>query len=313
MAGGYRAQPRNGFEDIRARQVATARAVAAARTAGSLRSSSITGGNGLTVKSPNGQAIQLKVVDDDNSQILFSPPDAQQVGDWAAQIGFNPVGYAGGGLFLNSPSSPTGGVTGFQPNQQVSMSLESGDGLTEPATLFINVGGGVGGSMALNVFGGSASFGLAPRVEIGSSFRFEDDSFAGASARLFMGVASLVAPYSVAELRVRDNTNSAYVPIRASAFTVTSSRDAKDRVTDFGWSPLDVVRRAKAKRWHYLPEHGDPDRVHFGPMAEDLPDDLVDNTDETPAIDLAAMVGVLWGAVQELAAEVAQLRKEATA
>jgi hypothetical protein len=308
MAGGYRAQPRNGFEDLRARQASTSRALAAVRTAASVRQSSISGGKGLLVgDAAVGPTVRL-VTDDSQARILFNPPASSQQQDWAASILFNTAfGTGGGSLSINSPAAP---VSRFdnQPAQIAALSLASGDGVNDQATAFLDVGDT---RAQVSIRGGLAGI-IGPSINLGGG-TIQDDSNSGASYRFFMGLASIVAPYTVAELRVRDAVNSAYVPIRASAFTVTSSRDAKDQVADFGWSPLDVVRRAKAQRWHYRPEHGDPDRVHFGPMAEDLPEDLVDNTSETPAIDLAAMVGVLWGAVQELAAEVAQLRKEATA
>jgi hypothetical protein len=297
MAGGYRAQPRNGFEDSRARQAATTRALAAARTAASLRSSSISGGKGLTVGADG--AGKVKVYNDPVDglgTIAFTSADdptrgAALRGDPSTDIGYLQITSPGD---LDDPNH-------LDPTQSY-LTLASRSSVGVGPSMNIQAGG------ALVQLWDYDGLNAEPNVTVqGTLFKSQSngDSIIRANA------SSLVFPAGISEVRVRDQLNTAYAVIRASAFTVTSSREAKDQVTDFGWSPLEVVRRAKAKRWHYRPEHGDPDRVHFGPMAEDLPDDLVDNTSETPAIDLAAMVGVLWGAVQELAAEVAELRAAA--
>jgi len=49
--------------------------------------------------------------------------------------------------------------------------------------------------------------------------------------------------------------------------------------------------------------------VHVGPMAESLPAEVTRPATETePAmVDLASLIGLLWGAVQELTTKVTEL------
>lgn len=307
MAGGFRAQPKTDIEKL-TRQVQAARTDAgAARSAARVRNSAVTGGAGLTIgDAAVAPTIRLfSSVDDQQGRIFFAPSDADIEQDWGSSIIFQAgTGTGAGALWLNSPTAPESRFDNL-PAQTTQISLDSGDGVNDGAAFQVNVGGLVGGSMYFAVKAGVTSFSTVPRIELGNTGRLEDDA---TSFRFFAGIASLVFPQSVAEARVRDSGNAAYVPIRASAFTVSSSRDVKQSIGDLGWSPLEVVKAAKARRWHYRETEGDPARVHVGPMAEDLPDEIVDRTSETPALDVMTLVGVLWGAVQELAAEVAELR-----
>lgn len=294
MAGPYRAIPAG--NDWLAGQLKAIKAnLSSQQTAAGIRNSKITGGSGLTVEAPNGQAIQLLVASDGTSEMLFTPPTADQVSDWAAFIGFDPDGsYGGGELVLKSPQAPVFRITD-QPAQTGFINLVSGDGTVNPASVGLAVT-----NMALQVL--DSLPGLPPAIYmglIGNANRIEDDA---SSWRLFGGFGSLVFPYGTAEARIRDGSNAAYIPIRASAFTVTSTREAKQDITDLDWPAVDVVLRAPAQRWRYRPEHADPERIHFGPMAEDLPAELVDHGDlDVPGVNQADLLGVAWAAIGELA------------
>jgi len=118
------------------------------------------------------------------------------------------------------------------------------------------------------------------------------------------------------------------IPIEASQFRVGSDSRMKKNVSDFDWSALDTIRDNPAKKWKRrspgvrsipdddpmftpptpLPPSHDP--WHFGPMADNLPEELVHTDSDTGmrTIDLGSMMGVLWKAVEELAADV---RREA--
>jgi hypothetical protein len=116
------------------------------------------------------------------------------------------------------------------------------------------------------------------------------------------------------------------VPIEASQFRIGSDTRMKRDIGEFGWSALDTVRQNPAKRWkrrtgarmvhHDDPMYDDyspPDEPWlFGPMADDLPDDLVhtDSDSDMRKLDLGSMIGVLWKAVEELSAELAELRNQ---
>lgn len=298
MAGPYRHQP-TGTDAVAARFRSQQRQTDAIRTAANIRNSKITGGSGLTVEADSGpfagQAVQLVVGSEDGlSKMLFYPPTANQVQDWAANIEFSADGsYGGGELTLSSVAAP---VSRFdnQPAQTGFINLTSGDGVTGLGSVGLQAD-----TVALQLVG--AGFGNPARIIlgiIGSSAGIEEDA---TSWRMQAGDACLVFPQTTAEVRVRDFGNTVYTVIRASAFTVTSSREAKQDIQDFGWSPSDVVAAAKAQRYRYKPEHADPDRLHFGPMAEDLPDEMVDHGDpDVPGVNTADLIGVLWGAVGEL-------------
>lgn len=116
------------------------------------------------------------------------------------------------------------------------------------------------------------------------------------------------------------------IPIEASQFRVASDSRMKKNVSDFGWSALDTVRENPAKKWKrrsegvrtahqddpmFTPPDDSPtppthDPWMFGPMADNLPTELVHIDPDTGMrkIDLGSMMGVLWKAVEELAADV---------
>lgn len=297
MAGPYRAIPA-GNDKLAGILKGIKANLSSQQTAAGIRNSKITGGSGLTIEAPSGpdagQAIQLLITPDEISSINFAPPTSLQVLDWAASINFFPSSdYGGGDLFLSSVASPVSANT--QPAQVAGILLNSGDGGSNPAGINIEVGSQV----QLNVLGGFS--GNPASIRMGQPGTFSGIQEDGSSWRLIGPSSSLVLPNGTAEVRVRDANNAAYVVIRASAFTVTSTREAKQDIQDLGWSAADVVARAKAMRYRYREGHADPSRIHVGPMAEDLPAELVDNTDpETPALDLGTLVGVLWAAVGEL-------------
>lgn len=301
MAAGSRPQPANGLEKIAAKVTDLQRQIDSLRTAAGIRNSSISGGSGLTVREPSGQTIQLKVSDDGTSRLLFTPPTATQVEDWAAFVAFDPDGsYGGGELVLQSPGAPVGRFDNV-PLQQGFINLTSGDAVIGVGSVGLSVT-----NFGLQVL--DAGFGNPARIVMGSTGSISHVEEDATSWRLLVGNAGLVFPQSIAEVRVRSFLDSAYVPIRASAFTVTSTREAKQDIRDLGWSATEVVANARAHQYRYQDAHADPDRLHFGPMAEDLPAELVDNTDpDLPALDLATLVGVLWGAVGELTARVKEL------
>lgn len=118
--------------------------------------------------------------------------------------------------------------------------------------------------------------------------------------------------------------------IEASQFRIGSDSRGKRDISEFGWSALETVTANPAKKWkrHSLgartvpkddpmfvpdsPIPHTPDPWNFGPMADNLPEELVhtDRDSGMRKIDLGAMIGVLWKAVEELSAEVATLKQK---
>lgn len=121
------------------------------------------------------------------------------------------------------------------------------------------------------------------------------------------------------------------VPVEASQFRVSSDSRTKKDISDFGFSALSVVSENPAKKWKrrslgvrtaheddpmFTPNNPRPhqeDSWLFGPMADELPAELVHTDPDTGMrkIDLGSMIGVLWKAIEELSAEVKELRPHA--
>lgn len=106
-----------------------------------------------------------------------------------------------------------------------------------------------------------------------------------------------------------NGAGSSFVGMNASSFNVVSSQEAKTDIADLSEEidALAVVAGAPSKRWKYRPGYvgsGERGHVRFGPVAEELPASLHRkvhvNGEETVAVSLSDMVGVLWGAVNEL-------------
>jgi hypothetical protein len=97
---------------------------------------------------------------------------------------------------------------------------------------------------------------------------------------------------------------AAYAGVAASAFTVSSGRASKTDVGDIPYSAVEVIRANPAKRWRYQTE----DKFALGPMADDLPAEVVTVLDEDHGmpgvvehhVSLLAMIGLLWRAIEEL-------------
>jgi len=88
----------------------------------------------------------------------------------------------------------------------------------------------------------------------------------------------------------------------ATAFYATSTREAKDNITDFSGSALDILNSTEIKAYNYK---GD-DQQKIGFIAEDTNPLL--STEKQTNFDMTNTIGVLIKAVQELSAEVAELK-----
>jgi len=110
---------------------------------------------------------------------------------------------------------------------------------------------------------------------------------------------------------VTDADASSYKSIRASGFDVSSESRVKNNVEALD-RPLAAVRRAPSRKWQYDADIEKADRWHVGPMHEDLPDEVKrpgnpageGEVERTGTVDLGSMIGLLWGAVSELADKV---------
>jgi hypothetical protein len=95
--------------------------------------------------------------------------------------------------------------------------------------------------------------------------------------------------------------------IHASAFINESGRSVKKDFTELE-DPLAIIRAAPASRWQYRDDIEPVDRWHVGPMADDLPEFLIDiGVDGREGVDQGSLLGVLWEAVRSLAGRVSAL------
>lgn len=187
-------------------------------------------------------------------------------------------------------NDPTGGELIMDQNQ-----VQHNDADGSPGILFINFNGG------------GTTFGDVVRIfptSLGSShtlIRPEDSTF---DSMIHLGST---------RANIRTNADDAWSEIMASAHSTPSARADKTDIQDPPFASLDVVRGAPSRMWRY--RRGRPtEPLHMGPMADDLPPELVvpaDPEDGTPdATDLRDLVGVLWAAVAQLDAKITRLTAE---
>lgn len=124
--------------------------------------------------------------------------------------------------------------------------------------------------------------------------------FDGLSVRLCTG----------GDVRIRTPDRLTYMPILASAFTVSSDSALKTRPTAAP-DALAIIKAAPAKCWRYQTDEKTAKRV--GPMADDLPEWMQQVIEEEDGphmgVDLARQNGLLWRAVEQLLERVEQLEK----
>lgn len=106
-------------------------------------------------------------------------------------------------------------------------------------------------------------------------------------------------------VHIRNKANSAWENILALSFDAQSDERLKHNVRPSDMQHLVAVASAPVKQWEDL-----DGKTHCGPSAQDLPELVLRPTTPTGQgepdlmVSLGSMVGVLWGAVQELAARI---------
>jgi Domain of unknown function (DUF4082) len=105
--------------------------------------------------------------------------------------------------------------------------------------------------------------------------------------------------WGVTDIYVHSGSTNAndYAPIWASAFTVGSARRTKTNIRDLDESKITKFDATPSTVWQYITDvMAGRDRVHIGPMAEDLPQEFVRVAPETGdvGIDLGDKIGIIW-------------------
>ena len=235
---------------------------------------SVIDGGAITVGPSGGTTVVLSVDNDgvnDYGKVTFTSA-FDRTGDPASLTLLDPSG-APDSLVLSSPTDADGSGTFVQlGDSTITLEVDSPASSTPVASLSL-----YNGECDLTFPAGGVSF--RPNAV---------DAPAGVT--LYGGTGTNWAATAL-------GTTTTYVPIKASAFTVSSTSAVKHDVGALPFDPLQLIAAAPAKSWRYLPEHAADQTTHFSPLADDLPAELV--VDDS--VDLRDLVGVLWAAVGTLA------------
>jgi hypothetical protein len=124
---------------------------------------------------------------------------------------------------------------------------------------------------------------------------------------LVMQKASLKGLASSSTLQVRNDYDTAYATIQASAFQVASEREYKKNIESYEDDALKLVIQTPVYKYHYTNED-DLQPKHIGLIVDEAPYNIVGFSSDT--IDTYAMTSLLWKAVQQLAKKVDELENE---
>lgn len=118
----------------------------------------------------------------------------------------------------------------------------------------------------------------------------------------------LYAPY----VNIWNQLQTDGAPVWAKSYNVHSDSQLKYDISEPNDSMLELVKSVPAKQWKF--KAGGSDQIHCGPLADDLPEwaiqlhhkakiDGIDGDDDPylKGYDLGTIIGIIWGAVRELA------------
>jgi hypothetical protein len=113
------------------------------------------------------------------------------------------------------------------------------------------------------------------------------------------------------QLSVVKTDGGQWCAIKALSFPVGSGRSLKTDIGPVPYSALQVVLDNPSLRWRYRQDADKPSSFHLGPMGDDLPMDLRHVNEDDPgdvSVNVNAMVGLLWRAIEEQQEMIDQLR-----
>lgn len=130
--------------------------------------------------------------------------------------------------------------------------------------------------------------------------------------RLETRLTMLRVSNTTAATYLRNGDDSGYTPIYASAFNISSRRDAKKNIQplDFalsGKTALEEVLSTPVYRYHYNND-SDDELLRTGLIYDEAPCEAVDISGE--GVDIYGMTSLLWKAVQELSEELDILKND---
>jgi hypothetical protein len=146
------------------------------------------------------------------------------------------------------------------------------------------------------------TIGLASRNSVFFVANLSTDTSASASnpGMVLNGPTPAGIRNSAGFLDAVNDTGSGYVTMRAASFAAQSNERIKTDIADVDLDVLDVLRANPAKQWRYRPEHADSSRLRLGPMADRLPDHMVERDGDDTFTDLHSGLGFLWKVAEVL-------------
>lgn len=109
-------------------------------------------------------------------------------------------------------------------------------------------------------------------------------------------------------IQARTYNDNAYIPVAASAFQQASSADLKQNIKDFSGSAMEIIRRARVRKFVYKSA---PTEERIGFLADEAPFEFKCRADDG-SISLGDVVAVLVKAVQELDARLFRIEESAS-
>jgi len=118
--------------------------------------------------------------------------------------------------------------------------------------------------------------------------------------------------FESAQVSIVNGDGTQFGPCKASSFPTSSTSEAKTDIVDTRHvlDPRDVFRTARSMGWRRVGRGGKAaasGQLQFGPIAEDLPPELVYMTpkadgsgDLEPSVDLVSQIGVIWARLCQL-------------
>lgn len=125
---------------------------------------------------------------------------------------------------------------------------------------------------------------------------------------------------SAGRLQVTDAANTTFMPVYASAFTVSSSGETKTEIVPLGFDAMDRIRSAPVKAWRRVGPRNADDRqgptgpVEYGWIAEEAPAEAVVHNEDGSVFGLSVTseIGLLIAALQQLDGRLAALEAAVT-
>ena len=119
----------------------------------------------------------------------------------------------------------------------------------------------------------------------------------------------VVSPNGTGKFHVANPEMTAYYPIWASSFDVSSAREFKKDIKDYLGDATSLIERTPVRNYYLNEDVEGVDIKRLGLIVQESPLEIV-NTDGGQTIDLYQMTSLLWKSNQELSARLKILENE---